>query len=318
MLLPPPFSDLHDGWLRNYSTGRTVTQVVDRSRRVFGLHKNGTIFPMVLTVKQVSGGLSGSRFLAMITLERVPDTEHFLLVDSKTNIVTRCSGGCFPLLGMTQADVGGSSCLVSKWIPALKLQDDAAGLLTYQAPTRMDVHLKCSNGNEPMVTLFVKSFGYQVRGCVMIRIQEHRAEHRRMPSDRTAQALQGLDTTVYTVAEEDPRELSDSESAPHPDAFSISIESDQKEHIKTLQTLLLHDDTVGGEAVAKRSGVLSSATLAAPAKGRIDAQSGDISRRRGGGPKSTGGAEDSKSIHASAHGGGSVASSARTSRFLLL
>jgi len=171
ILLPPPFSTMHDTWLTNFLTGRTVTQVVDRTRRVFGLHKNGTIFPMALTVKQVSGGLAKSRFLAMVSAEVVPRTEHFLLVKGSTGTIIRCSGGCYPLLGITQAELGDrSAARIARFLPNVDLSADS-GLGTQI--TKLHTDLTRFSGEVIKTTVYFKTFGLQLKDVVMVKIVEH-------------------------------------------------------------------------------------------------------------------------------------------------
>jgi len=55
MLMPEPFRGEHDQFLRNYlSTG--VRKIINLERKVLGLKKDGTIFPMNLRVKEIDVG----------------------------------------------------------------------------------------------------------------------------------------------------------------------------------------------------------------------------------------------------------------------
>ena len=100
-LIPPPWSDHHDAWVAAFASGtRQVSHTVNYTRRLFGLHRNGTVFPLALTIKQVTGGLQGSVFLAMVTPERVSEHDHFLVVDTAAGgVVLKSSAGALPLLG---------------------------------------------------------------------------------------------------------------------------------------------------------------------------------------------------------------------------
>jgi len=101
MLIPPPWSDHHDKWLTMFASGSIGTSsVVNFTRRLFGLHRNGTVFPLALTVRQITGGLQGSVFLAMVTAERVSEHEHYLVVDTAADCaIVKASASALPLLG---------------------------------------------------------------------------------------------------------------------------------------------------------------------------------------------------------------------------
>ena len=58
LLMPPPYHDAHDGYLRHYlSTGER--KVIGTGRQVVGKRKNGSVFPMDLTVNEMN--LDGRR-----------------------------------------------------------------------------------------------------------------------------------------------------------------------------------------------------------------------------------------------------------------
>lgn len=281
MLIPPPFADKHQGWLRTYLTGQTVTKVVNYSRRVFGLHKNGTIFPMVLTVKQVTGGLSGTSFLGMVTADPVPNWEHFLFVNSTTGSILRCSGGCFPLLGIAPSDVGGSGVKLKELLPSLDFASDCSGV---------ELELTCANQNTRNVTVFVKHFDLQVTvdGCALVRVVDNlestggNSSHGKslLSSARERRHYeQQLAAGVYPVQEENAQD-GDGDQLDHT-PFTISIETDSKEVPDKHQV----------------------------SKGRIDGRPAVRHVHLQGAPVP----EDAKSVHAaSVHGAASNASSART------
>lgn len=54
LLMPPPFSSAHTGFLRNYiATGRT--KVLNRTMQQLGMHKDRQLLPLMITVTRVSG-----------------------------------------------------------------------------------------------------------------------------------------------------------------------------------------------------------------------------------------------------------------------
>jgi two-component system sensor kinase FixL len=57
IIMPSPLAEMHDGFLQRYlQTGKGC--VVDSTRVVFGLHRNGHIFTMLLAVREVRVSLS--------------------------------------------------------------------------------------------------------------------------------------------------------------------------------------------------------------------------------------------------------------------
>jgi PAS domain S-box-containing protein len=56
MLMPPPYSDLHDTYIKNYhATGRE--SVIGKVRNLVAKHKNGVVFPICLQVHRIKVGL---------------------------------------------------------------------------------------------------------------------------------------------------------------------------------------------------------------------------------------------------------------------
>eukprot|EP00027_Filamoeba_sp_ATCC50430_P011920 CAMPEP_0168565058 /NCGR_PEP_ID=MMETSP0413-20121227/13601_1 /TAXON_ID=136452 /ORGANISM="Filamoeba nolandi, Strain NC-AS-23-1" /LENGTH=717 /DNA_ID=CAMNT_0008596821 /DNA_START=116 /DNA_END=2266 /DNA_ORIENTATION=+ len=53
-LIPPPYKEQHDQFLSNYATTR-IPKIIGKSRVVEGQHKDGTIFPIRLSVSKVGG-----------------------------------------------------------------------------------------------------------------------------------------------------------------------------------------------------------------------------------------------------------------------
>jgi len=102
ILVPSPWAEHHDRWLNSLAMGASRTATIeDYTRRLFGLHRNGTIFPLAMTIRQLSGGLDGTAFLAMVTPERLSERDHFLVVDmSASFVIIKASATALTLLGM--------------------------------------------------------------------------------------------------------------------------------------------------------------------------------------------------------------------------
>mmetsp|Transcript_10121 Transcript_10121/g.26269 ORF Transcript_10121/g.26269 Transcript_10121/m.26269 type:complete len:2025 (-) Transcript_10121:314-6388(-) len=65
MMMPQPFSQRHNGYLRNYvSTGKK--RILDSVREVVALHKNRNVFPIQLAVTKVSGVGNDSVFMGVM------------------------------------------------------------------------------------------------------------------------------------------------------------------------------------------------------------------------------------------------------------
>jgi two-component system, LuxR family, sensor kinase FixL len=77
MLIPSPIAEEHDEFLGRYLVTGTGS-VVDYTRVVFGLHRAGHIFPMLLAVRESS---SATGPLSLVGIARALNTseQHILL-----------------------------------------------------------------------------------------------------------------------------------------------------------------------------------------------------------------------------------------------
>jgi len=138
VLIPSPLAELHNNFLSTFMQGASRNTMVNKTRKLFGLHKNGSILPVSITIKQVSGGLSRNVFLAMITQERLDDHTHLLLLNSHGEL-RRCSAGAYGLLGVTQDDMLEGNLSFTRWVA------DFSSAVTAKQ-NRSDAHVVSAQG----------------------------------------------------------------------------------------------------------------------------------------------------------------------------
>jgi len=129
-IIPAPFNAMHDGFLHSYLQAERTSTFISRAQHMFACRRNGTIFPVVLRIRQVSGGLQGSVFIAVVTEIKVSATEQYLLYDASTRRITAVSAGCAALLGVDVQSLNstGSAVKLDTVLPglqALNLVEDA-------------------------------------------------------------------------------------------------------------------------------------------------------------------------------------------------
>jgi len=99
-IIPAPFNGMHDGFLRAYLQAERPPAFITRTQHVFACRRNGTIFPVAMRVRQVSGGVQDTAFIAVISELKMLDTEHYLLYEAASNQIKAVSAGCAALLGI--------------------------------------------------------------------------------------------------------------------------------------------------------------------------------------------------------------------------
>lgn len=92
MLMPPPFRDEHDGYLENYRTTKE-RKIIGIGREVVGQRKDGTTFPMELSVgeAQQEGAPVFVGIIHDVTVRK--QTEEQLVQAQKMEVVGQLSGG---------------------------------------------------------------------------------------------------------------------------------------------------------------------------------------------------------------------------------
>jgi len=127
-VVPSPFNAMHDGFIHGYLEADRSSSFMRKTQHVFACRRNGTIFPVALLVRQVSGGLQGSAFVAVVAEVKSLNTEHFLLYEASSRRVRAVSAGCAAVLGVDAHSVGQakSTVTVDQLIPSLKPQDEVS------------------------------------------------------------------------------------------------------------------------------------------------------------------------------------------------
>ncbi|KAJ3102218.1 hypothetical protein HDU97_000715 [Phlyctochytrium planicorne] len=85
-LLPSPFSESHDMFLRKYlETG--FAKVIDRARQVLGVNKQGFLFPLTLCVKHLVDAKGMQSFIGIIRPQPESETQGFIIMNSSLEIL---------------------------------------------------------------------------------------------------------------------------------------------------------------------------------------------------------------------------------------
>jgi len=94
LLMPSPFSENHDGYLKNYvDTGHT--KIINEGRAVLGRNKNNNTFPLHLSVVEVSKTSSGvKRFVGFChDLTKHDEQEKIIRQSQKMDAIGKLTGG---------------------------------------------------------------------------------------------------------------------------------------------------------------------------------------------------------------------------------
>eukprot|EP01102_Stenamoeba_stenopodia_P006776 TRINITY_DN188_c0_g1_i1.p1 TRINITY_DN188_c0_g1~~TRINITY_DN188_c0_g1_i1.p1 ORF type:complete len:647 (+),score=97.16 TRINITY_DN188_c0_g1_i1:124-2064(+) len=94
ILIPPPYKEQHDSYLKNYhETG--VAKIIGKSRVVEGLHSSGAIFPILLSISNVTVG--GTKlYVAMI--DKLEDKAGIITTNMQ-GVIVSCNHHCESLFG---------------------------------------------------------------------------------------------------------------------------------------------------------------------------------------------------------------------------
>ncbi|KAA0152619.1 hypothetical protein FNF29_03846 [Cafeteria roenbergensis] len=123
-LLPEPVASFHQRILRQYlSSGKAA--VMNTSRVMFGLHRAGHVFPLVLNVRAMDSGFGG-------LMQPINSDERFILFMSKSLRITAACQESLLLLGLSPEELKSRAVSVDRYFAGIKValgsQNQAQGL----------------------------------------------------------------------------------------------------------------------------------------------------------------------------------------------
>ncbi|KAJ3198923.1 hypothetical protein HDU82_000866 [Entophlyctis luteolus] len=117
MIVPSPFSELHDGFLRKYlDTGSS--RVIDVFQQVMGVHKDGYLLPIILCVKHNQEADGKRAFAGYIKAAKESKTSGFIIFDSNTLRLKYATKNIEDTFSFKVSQMGGSSS-VGQLFPGL-------------------------------------------------------------------------------------------------------------------------------------------------------------------------------------------------------
>ena len=123
-LLPEPVASFHQRILRQYlSSGKAA--VMNTSRVMFGLHRAGHVFPLVLNVRAMDSGFGG-------LMQPINSDERFILFMSKSLRITAACQESLLLMGLSPEELKSRAVSVDRYFAGIKValgsQNQAQGL----------------------------------------------------------------------------------------------------------------------------------------------------------------------------------------------
>ncbi|CAK9098991.1 PAS domain-containing protein [Durusdinium trenchii] len=103
MICPAPFDALHDLFLKQFLG--TDADFSTQTRRIYALHSQGYLIPVDFILTPSTNAHSDLILIGKITPVKLPESEHIVLVDAKTSIVTAMTQGAAQLLGFDDHDL---------------------------------------------------------------------------------------------------------------------------------------------------------------------------------------------------------------------
>jgi len=123
-IVPTPFNAVPDTLLQAYLQAERAASCANHNQHMFACRRNGTIFPVALQLRQVTGGLQSNSFIAVISEIKVPSSEHYCLYDQDTDRVKAVSAGCAALLGLDarQLSDAGAAIPLKQVLPVVEIR----------------------------------------------------------------------------------------------------------------------------------------------------------------------------------------------------
>jgi len=118
-IIPSPYREQHDSYLEAYHrTG--VKKIINKSRLLEGQHKDGTIFPIRLSVSEVSLGATQQLYIGMI--ERVPNRTVIITADLR-GVITGVNASVTEVWGYQPSELVGQNLKVLMPEPHFSMHD---------------------------------------------------------------------------------------------------------------------------------------------------------------------------------------------------
>ncbi|RKP20020.1 hypothetical protein ROZALSC1DRAFT_28444 [Rozella allomycis CSF55] len=146
-LVPTPFKENHAKYMERYKKTREA-KVIGKKRELFGLHKNGYVFPISLTVTETKGPDGKPIYIAMVTKCRKAD-------DLKTGCVVIKNDGIIAMVNKRTTEMFG-------YTPAEMYKRNVKMLMSEDVGIRHDTFI--SNYVSTGVAKVIGSKGRQVMG----------------------------------------------------------------------------------------------------------------------------------------------------------
>lgn len=104
ILIPSPYKEQHDTYLETYNKTR-IAKIIGKSRMVEGLHKNGTIFPIRLSVSKIGEG-SDMLFIGMI--DKIEDKAATITINTNGSVIS-CNQNVEDIFGIKANELIGNN-----------------------------------------------------------------------------------------------------------------------------------------------------------------------------------------------------------------
>jgi len=107
LIIPAPYKEQHDTYLKNYDTTK-IPKIIGKSRIVEGQNKDGSIFPIRLSVSKIGEG-EDTIFIGMI--DKMEDKSASITINTNGNIVS-CNQNVEELFGFKANELIGQNISV--------------------------------------------------------------------------------------------------------------------------------------------------------------------------------------------------------------